>query len=67
MSASLPLIFDFINFVNKVPSDFNKKLSDDTNGSQTIQYLREVRKIAWRINSVHPSSLGLDSIVYFYI
>ncbi len=66
ISVSLPLIFDFINIVNNVPSDFNKKLLDDDNGNQTIQYLREVRKIAWRINSVHPSSLGLDSIVYFY-
>jgi hypothetical protein len=23
-------------------------------------------KLAWRINSVHPSSLGLHPIVYFY-
>jgi hypothetical protein len=66
MSASLPLIFDFINIVNNVPSDFKKQLLDDANGEETIKYLREVRKIAWRINSVHPSSLGLDSIVYFY-
>jgi HNH endonuclease len=65
-SASLPLIFDFINFVNKVPSNFNEKLLDDSTGSETIHYLKKVRKIAWRINSVHPSSLGLDSIVYFY-
>jgi hypothetical protein len=66
ISASLPLIFDFINIVNNVPTDFSKQLLDDVNGEETIRYLREVRKIAWRINSVHPSSLGLDSIVYFY-
>jgi hypothetical protein len=66
MSVSLPLIFDFINIVNNVPSDFKENLLNDDNGNQTIQYLREVRKIAWRINSEHPSSLGLDSIVYFY-
>ncbi len=66
VSASLPLIFDFINSVNKIPSDFGTTLTDDATGDETIRYLGEVRKIAWRINSVHASSLGLDSIVYFY-
>jgi 5-methylcytosine-specific restriction endonuclease McrA len=31
-----------------------------------LTYLREGRKIAWRIASMHASSLGLHPIIYFY-
>ncbi|OGO21713.1 MAG: hypothetical protein A2Z28_01635 [Chloroflexi bacterium RBG_16_51_9] len=41
-------------------------LPDDQDGLQTLQYLREVRKVATRIGSNDPSSLGLHPIVYFY-
>ena len=65
-AQTLPLILDFINIVNQIPPEFKDKLSDDINGDETIKYLQKVRKVAWRINSVHPSSLGLHPIVYFY-
>lgn len=65
-AQTLPLILDFINIVNQIPADFESKMNDDTNGDETVKYLQKVRKVAWRINSVHPSSLGLHPIVYFY-
>ena len=65
-SQTLPLILDYVNIVNQIPNDFKMKLSDDINGGETLRYLQKARKIAWRINSVHPSSLGLHPIVYFY-
>jgi len=44
----------------------DKVLPDDDNGTQTLQYLKEVRKLAIRIGSNDPSSLGLHPVVYFY-
>ncbi|MCT7996773.1 HNH endonuclease [Laspinema sp. C5] len=64
-SQALPLIVDFINIVNKI--DFNNKgVSDDTTGEQTIKFLKNVKKIANKLNSNDCSSLGLHPIVYFY-
>lgn len=62
---SLPLILDFINIVNDVvPLGHN--LDPDLDGNETIRFLTKCRKIAQRINSNHPSSLGLHPIIYFY-
>ncbi|BAT53342.1 hypothetical protein NOS3756_23020 [Nostoc sp. NIES-3756] len=64
-SQTLPLILDFVNIVNGI--DFNNKgLDDDTSGEETIKILKNIRKIAYRLNGNHPSSLGLHPIVYFY-
>lgn len=63
---TLPLILDFVNIVNNIPLDFKEKLDDDVNGEDTLKFLQKARKIAWRINSIHPSSLGLHPIIYFY-
>ena len=65
-AQTLPLILEFINQVNFVPSDFKDLVDDDLEGHETINHLKNARKIAWRINSVHASSLGLHPIVYFY-
>ena len=65
-AQTLPLILDFVNIVNQIPVDFKSKLPDDKTGEDTIKYLLKVRKVAWRLNSVHPSSLGLHPIAYFY-
>ena len=65
-AQTLPLILDFVNIVNGVGEDFKESLPDDYTGEITIRYLEKVRKIAYRINSNHPSSLGLHPIVYFY-
>lgn len=43
-----------------------KILPDDTDGSQTLQYLQEVKRVATRIGSNDRSSLGLHPVVYFY-
>lgn len=67
MSAqTLPLILEFVNMVNKIGPNFAENLEDDKDGNDTLKYLKSARKLAWRINSVHPSSLGLHPIVYFY-
>lgn len=65
-AQTLPLVLEFVNMTNKVPSDFKATLPNDDNGSATIQILITARKIAQQINSMHPSSLGLHPIVYFY-
>lgn len=62
-SQSLTLILEFINIVNNVNE---KNLDDDVTGEETIRFLTKCRKVAQRINSNHPSSLGLHPIIYFY-
>jgi Protein of unknown function DUF262/HNH endonuclease len=64
-SQTLPLILDFINIVSNV--GFSKKdIKDDETGEITMQTLKDVRKVAYRLNSNHSSSLGLHPVVYFY-
>lgn len=62
-STTLPLIYDFITITNNLDI---KGLSEDKKGDETIHYLQQARKIAFRINSRHTSSLGLHPAVYFY-
>jgi len=62
---ALSLILDFVNIVNKITED-DESLLDDLDGTQTIEFLRNCQKVARRINSDHPSSLGLHPAVYFY-
>ncbi|HIK31779.1 MAG TPA: DUF262 domain-containing protein [Oscillatoriales cyanobacterium M4454_W2019_049] len=59
----LALILDFVNVVN---SSNDEDEIQDLTGEQTIKFLTRCLKIAQRINSSHPSSLGLHPIVYFY-
>lgn len=64
-SQTLPLILDLVNIVND--ADFNSKdIQDDETGEVTIQTLKNVKKVAYRLNSNHASSLGLHPVVYFY-
>lgn len=63
-AQSLPLIFDFVNLVNHVTD--KTKLVDDSDGTETIKYLKRCRKIIRRISGTHASSLGLHPAVYFY-
>lgn len=79
-ASSLSLIFNFVNIVNgikiknestdsssvAIKDEKNNDLEDDTNGIMTIEFLKKCRKVARRINSIHPSSLGLHPAVYFY-
>ena len=62
-SSTLPLIYDLISIANNLEI---KTLIDDKKGEDTINYLQQARKLAFRINSRHTSSLGLHPAVYFY-
>ncbi|MGE0680067.1 MAG: DUF262 domain-containing protein [Candidatus Binatia bacterium] len=68
-AESVKLIFEFMNFANKV--NLKKKnaiaeLTDDLDGSATVQYLVAVKRLAQLIAGKDPSSLGLHPAVYFY-
>lgn len=65
-ASTLPLILEFVNTANKIPNDFEDTGTADKTGEVTIQYLKNVRKLVWRINSIHASSLGLHPAIYFY-
>ncbi|QYJ89154.1 GmrSD restriction endonuclease domain-containing protein [Shewanella halotolerans] len=62
-SRTLPLIFDLVRLSNNVSE---KEVSEDTDGKETIQYLKNVNKVIRRFTTTHPSSLGLHPAVYFY-
>lgn len=62
---TLPLILDFVDIVNGI--NFNgREINDDATGEATIQILKNVRKVAYRLNGNHPSSLGLHPAIYVY-
>ncbi|MCP4231645.1 MAG: HNH endonuclease [bacterium] len=63
-AKTLTLIFDLVNFANKTKEE--KEITDDPDGSETINYLKKVRKLIYRMTGNHPSSLGLHPAVYFY-
>ncbi|RUT10173.1 hypothetical protein DSM106972_006680 [Dulcicalothrix desertica PCC 7102] len=63
-SDKLELILEFVNIVNDIKSD--NQLGEDSTGDKTVELLRNCRRIAQRINSSHPSSLGMHPLVYFY-
>lgn len=69
----LPFVFDLVNISNKVSAadSSNKRVKEeefpeDVDGSTTLAYLAEVRRLMWRFCSTHPSSLGLHPALYFY-
>lgn len=57
------LIYDFVNIVNRDNPNID---TNDESGAVTISFLKKSRKIAYLLNSQHPSSLGLHPAVYFY-
>lgn len=75
-AESVGLVFDFVNFANKVPQASlrpkkTKKPTDielqvDGDGSQTLAFLKNVKALAFRISGNDKSSLGLHPAVYFY-
>lgn len=58
-------IFDLVKKCNGVPTN-TKKIDDDIDGLLTVTYLKNTRRFLRRVNSSHPSSLGLHPLVYFY-
>ncbi|MFG3644531.1 HNH endonuclease family protein [Micromonospora sp. NPDC047762] len=82
-SDSLKMVFELVNFVNKLTPDMWREsdskttksrvtapgpshLTDDADGSETIRFMRAVRRVAGRISGNGPGSLGLHPAVYFY-
>jgi len=63
-SDKLEVILEFINIVNNLSNEH--ELGEDLTGEKTIELLKQCKKVAQRINSNHPSSVGLHPIVYFY-
>jgi len=63
---ALPLVFDMVNIVNGIRTDKEQVINDDADGLETVQFLKNTRKIVYRISGTHPSSLGLHPAVYFY-
>jgi hypothetical protein len=58
------LILETINVANGLKE--NEVLEPDNSGITTLNFLKQCRKVVRRINSMHPSSLGLHPVVYFY-
>ncbi|MEU2661407.1 DUF262 domain-containing protein [Micromonospora sp. NPDC007220] len=82
-SDSLKMVFELVNFVNKLTPDMWREveskparakagtpppslLVDDIDGSETIRFMRAVRRVAGRMSGNEPASLGLHPAVYFY-
>ena len=63
-SEKLEVILEFVNLVNDIKED--NELEKDFSGETTVKLLIKCRKVAQRINSNHPGSLGLHPIIYFY-
>lgn len=63
-SQGQSLILELVNKTNGIGK--NDELEDDVDGQKTITYLNKCLKVVRRLNSVHPSSLGLHPAIYFY-
>ena len=58
------LILETINIANGLKE--NEVIKTDETGNSTLDFLNQCRKVVRRTNSMHPSSLGLHPVVYFY-
>ncbi len=66
-AQTLPLIFDLVNLSNDtVVGRVTQEVPKDVDGSKTVEFLKKVRRVAYRISGTHSSSLGLHPVVYFY-
>lgn len=63
-SQGQSLILELVNKTNDVTANNNE--NDDVDGQKTISYLTKCLKVVRRLNSIHPSSLGLHPAIYFY-
>lgn len=62
----MQLILNFVNISNNIDKEAEIRIIEDTTGGETVGYLNNCLRISQKINSNHPSSLGLHPIVYFY-
>lgn len=70
-TQTLTLVLDYVNIVNGIKETRNKEeglydLSDDIDGSETVNILQNTLKVTQYINSNESCSLGLHPAVYFY-
>lgn len=66
-AQTLPLILGFVNISNGLyDNEEIHNLNNDIDGSKTIKFLQETRKLAQIINSNECFSLGLHPVIYFY-
>ncbi|MEQ8281960.1 MAG: DUF262 domain-containing protein [Parvibaculum sp.] len=73
-SPTLPLVFELVNLANGVPvvdltrksTKAEEKFTPDIDGTETLAFLKNTRRIVNQITGLHPSSLGLHPAVYFY-
>lgn len=63
-SQGQSLILELVNKTNGIGKDLENP--DDVDGTETVKYLTNCLKVVRRLNSVHPSSLGLHPAIYFY-
>lgn len=79
---SVKMVFELVNFTNGLQPEMWRDesgtrrrkrageelapLSDDPNGTATIQFMRVVKRASERIAGNTPGSLGLHPAVYFY-
>jgi hypothetical protein len=61
-SQTLPLVFEMVNLANSSTGD----IADDPDGTVTLTYLRNCKRILNRISGTHPSSLGLHPVSGLY-
>ena len=61
---SLPFVFDFVSLVNGVGA--KDPLVADETGEETLRFLRATLNRVELITTIHPGSLGLHPLVYFY-
>jgi len=73
-AESVKLIFDFFNLVNGTVPSRSKRVNsilgdltpDDTDGVETVKYLKKIHGVISLICSNDKASLGLHPAVYFY-
>jgi hypothetical protein len=68
-AETVRLLFDFVNLANNISLRQKKQTpleADDKDGNATVSFLKNVRRIAFRISGTHHYSLGLHPAVYFY-
>lgn len=63
-ARTLSLVLELVNLANGVGDD--AQIDDDSTGDATCIFLKKTRAIMRRISGIHPSSLGLHPVVYFY-
>lgn len=62
--SSLPFVFELVNLVNSLGK--GDGLAKDPDGSDTIRFLKVVKKRLEQVTTNHPGSVGLHPLVYFY-